>query len=43
MDKAIDRDYARMMLELRVASQDWHQDVRAPRKRSLRRLLPSRH
>lgn len=35
MDKAIDRDYARMMNELRAASQDWHHDVREPRKRSL--------
>ena len=33
MDRPIDRDYARMMTELRTVRQDWHHTAEVPAKR----------
>jgi len=38
MDRPIDRDYARMMTELRTARQDWHTTVQSPKRSLLHRL-----
>lgn len=39
----IDRDYARMMTELRAMSQVWQPATPRPRKRTLLRRLTHRH
>ncbi|CCH72625.1 hypothetical protein [Nostocoides australiense] len=35
MDRPIDRDYARMLTELRTVRQDWHTELPQPKKRSI--------
>ena len=43
MDRPIDRDYARMMTELRTARQDWHTTVQSPKRGLLHRLTHRSH
>jgi hypothetical protein len=43
MDRPIDRDYARMMNELRAASQDWHNPADPAVRRSFLYRLTHRH
>ncbi|CCI52565.1 hypothetical protein [Nostocoides jenkinsii] len=43
MDKPIDRDYARMMTEVRAASQDWHHTAMPTKRGLLYRLTHRTH